>query len=267
MTAAEGRPAETGRAREPRVEVHQALVTSAEARGCAGLLDAVERGRAARLPAPAAARFTVARGLLRTVLSARLGLPPARVPLVAHCPGCGAAGHGPVRLADDAPERDSAAGQDAAHVPEWTLSVAHSGILVAVAVGHRAGALGVDVETAERAEDIEALAPRLLGPVHRERLAALPAPARRAALLRVWTGAESYAKATGTGLGHALAGVRATVDARGRVRVAAPEEPAGWSVRSVPARAPGYAAAVTVRRGARVHTRPRSRPHIGRTPG
>lgn len=233
-------------------EVHQALVTSAAARHCGALLDFAERGRAARLPAPAAARFTVARGLLRTVLARRLALPPARVPLVARCPGCGAAGHGPVRLADAV---DGAV--------EWTLSVAHSGILVAVAVGHRAGALGVDVETAERAEDIEALAPRLLGPGHRERLARLPAPARRAALLRIWTGAESYAKATGTGLGHALARVRTTVDAEGRVNVAAPEEPAGWSVRAVPAHAPGYAAAVTTRHGTGVRTHPRRRPRTG----
>ncbi|MBU3867668.1 4'-phosphopantetheinyl transferase superfamily protein, partial [Streptomyces sp. 4503] len=165
--------------------------------------------------------------LLRTVLARRLALPPARVPLVARCPGCGAAGHGPVRLADAV---DGAAG--------WTLSIAHSGILVAVAVGHRTGAPGVDVETAERAKDIEALAPRLLGPGHRERLALLPAPAKRAALLRIWTGAESYAKATGTGLGHALARVRTTVGAEGQVCVDAPDEPADWSVRAVQAHAP-----------------------------
>ncbi|KAA6213153.1 4'-phosphopantetheinyl transferase superfamily protein [Streptomyces albofaciens JCM 4342] len=244
-TVAEGavreRTAHEGTARQ--VEVHQALVTPATARHCAGLLDAAEHHRAARLPAPAAARFTVARGLLRAVLARRLALPPPRVPLVAHCPGCGAQGHGPVRLAGGV---GGATG--------WTLSIAHSGILVAVAVGHRAGAVGVDVETAERAEDIEALAPRLLGPGHRERLARLPVQARRAALLRVWTGAESYAKATGTGLGRALARVRTAVDAEGRVCVTAPDEPAGWAVRTVPAHAPGYAAAVTVRHGTRVRT-------------
>ncbi|WP_228972953.1 4'-phosphopantetheinyl transferase superfamily protein [Streptomyces sp. DH12] len=245
-------------AARPGVDVHQALVSAAAVHRCAGLLDAAERDRAARLPAPAAARFTVARGLLRSVLADRLGVPPGRVSLTARCPGCGGAGHGPVRLTahHGGGDRDGYGG--AAGDAGWALSVAHSGSLVAVAVGHRAGPVGVDVETAERAEHIEELAPRLFRPDQRDRLARLPAPARRAALLRAWTGAESYAKATGTALGRALARVDATVDTGGRVAVAAPDRLAGWSVRAVPARAPGYAAAVTARHGTRVRTHPRT---------
>lgn len=238
-----GPPGNSG-ARGPcsgEAHVHQALVTAEAVHHCAGLLDAAERERAGLLAERAAARFIVARGLLRSVLSARLGVPPEDVALAARCPGCGTSGHGPVRLAGD-----DAAG--------WTLSVAHSGSLVAVTVGHESGPLGVDVETAERTADIGELAPRLFGPQQTSRFARLAAPVRRAALLRAWTSAESYAKATGTGLGHALVRVGARLDAAGRVTVAGPEELAGWSVRAVPARAPGYAAAVTVRHGTRVHT-------------
>ncbi|MFF9077557.1 4'-phosphopantetheinyl transferase family protein [Streptomyces sp. NPDC014735] len=225
--------------------VYQALVTPEAVRRCAGLLDAAERERAGLLADRAAARFTVARGLLRSALSGRLGVPPGCVALAARCPACGEAGHGPVRLAG-------------AGGAEWTVSIAHSGVLAAVALGRGAGPVGVDVETADRAAEIETLAPRLFGPEQSGRLTRLSASVRQAVLLRVWTSAESYAKATGTGLGHALARMDARVDTTGRVTVVGPEELAGWSVRTVPARAPGYAAAVTVRHGTRVHTHART---------
>ncbi|MEU4656062.1 4'-phosphopantetheinyl transferase superfamily protein [Streptomyces sp. NPDC023723] len=226
-------------------DLHQALVTSGAVRHCAGLLGPGERERAGTMRDRAAAdRFVVARGLLRSVLAVRLGVPPPDVPLVARCPGCGAADHGPVRLAG-------------AGGPRWSLSVAHTGVLVAVAVGERTGPLGVDVETARRAARVEELAPRLFGPGQHPLLARLPVPVRRAAVLAAWTAAESYAKATGTALGPALARMGARCDALGRVTVAGPGDLAGWWVRGVPARAPHCVAAVTTwrRTAVQVHRR------------
>ncbi|WP_320782409.1 4'-phosphopantetheinyl transferase superfamily protein [Streptomyces sp. CRN 30] len=248
MTAEAHRTRVTADAHRTRgtADVHQTLVTCGAVRHCAGLLGPVERERAAATrDGDAADRFVVARGLLRSVLAGRLGVPPADVPLTARCPGCGAADHGPVRLAGTGGAR-------------WALSVAHAGVLVAVAVGDRTGPLGVDVETARRAARVERLAPRLFGPGERPRLARLPVPVRRAAVLAAWTAAESYAKATGTALGAALARVGARFDDRGRVTVAGPADLAGWWVRGAPARAPGCVAAVTTRDHTAVRVHPRT---------
>ncbi|MER8001293.1 4'-phosphopantetheinyl transferase superfamily protein [Streptomyces sp. NPDC095613] len=238
------RPARLARAGPPPddgcAEVRQAVVGPALVHHCAALLSPAERARAARTRPPARDRFTVARGLLRSVLGGRLGLHPARVPLAARCPACGGRDHGPVRLMADG--------------TDWRLSVSHAGLLVAVAVDYAGHPVGVDVETAARTADTRLLEPRLFGPAQRPRLAWLPPGERRTALLTAWTGAESYAKASGTPLGAALARIGATVDDDGRVAVARPDALGGWWVRAVPAGAPGHVASVATRDGTRLRT-------------
>ncbi|MFE2941544.1 4'-phosphopantetheinyl transferase family protein [Streptomyces sp. NPDC059255] len=230
-----GPPPEDGSA-----DVRQAVVSPEFARHCSGLLSPAERARSARMGLRARDRFTVARGLLRSLLGGRLGLHPARVGLLTRCPGCGGTDHGPVRLAPDG--------------PDWRISVSHAGLLAAVAVDYAGRPVGVDVETAARTVDLRGLEPRLFDSAQRRRLAGLSPYSRRIALLGAWTSAESYAKASGTALGHALGRIGAKVDADGRVSVARPGDLEGWAVRALPAGAPGHVAAVTGREGTHVRT-------------
>lgn len=219
-------------------ELHQAAVSAGTARFCAGLLTDSERRRAARLPEQAGERFTVARGLLRSVLAGYLGLAPRVVPLRAVCPSCGAPGHGPVRFDDDA-------GVD------WRLSLSHTGRLCAVAVGFGGAPVGIDVESGGQAERLELLERRVLPAGRRHLLAGLSPARRHRAVLTVWTCAEAYAKASGVALGTALrrigAGIGPGGDFDGRAA-----EPAGWCVRPYDPAFPGCAAALATPGGVRL---------------
>jgi 4'-phosphopantetheinyl transferase len=78
------------------------------------------------------------------------------------------------------------------------LAVAHSGEFVACAVSTRR--VGVDVERSDRVEADHDLARRVCTPGERRQLERLPAPLRRAALIRLWTRKEAVVKALGAGL-------------------------------------------------------------------
>ncbi|MCK1795263.1 4'-phosphopantetheinyl transferase superfamily protein [Streptomyces sp. XM4193] len=221
-----------------RARLWQQRVTPGSARSCSSLLSREERLRAAAMTDAARARFTVARGVLRGVLGSGLGLRPDRVPLRVTCTRCGAGDHGPVRL--DLPGVDLA------------LSLAHSDELAAVTVAHGERGVGVDVEAGTSVGDLGTLARRVFAPADHDRWQELPADRARPTVLAAWACGEAYAKATGLGLGTALAGVGARLDGDGRLVVAGPRELDGWSVRNVPARLSGYAAAVATRREVRL---------------
>jgi 4'-phosphopantetheinyl transferase len=119
-------------------------------------------------------RFLAGRLLARAALARHLGCAPADVRLVL-----------------------SPAGRpEAAHQAAAPFSLAHSGRLVALAIG--GARVGVDVEEAARLHDPIALAASVLTTTEREHLAR--ATDTKACFLRYWTLKEAYTKALGEGL-------------------------------------------------------------------
>jgi len=131
-------------------------------------------------------RLTVAAAVLRLVVGAHEGVPPARVEIDRSCPGCGGQ-HGKPRLAG-------------LHV-----SVSHSGSSVAVAIGLD-GPVGIDVEEIGHHDpaELERLAVDVLAPEEHAALAQLTGRDRERGFLTYWTRKESLVKATGDGLGVPL---------------------------------------------------------------
>jgi 4'-phosphopantetheinyl transferase len=127
-------------------------------------------------------RLTAAAAVVRLVVGAHAGMPPAGVWIDRTCPGCGQQ-HGKPRLPA---------------LPDVHVSVSHSAGNVAVAVG-RDGPLGIDVEEVGRFDpaELEALAACTLAPQERAELAREPT-AR--AFTTYWTRKEALGKATGDGI-------------------------------------------------------------------
>ena len=157
-------------------------------------LTPAERNRADRYRFPDdARRFSVARGWLRHVLGAAIGVPSADVAF--------AAGPGKPRL-------------DAAGGPRFNLS--HAGELAVIALSD--GEVGVDVEPESSGPAALEAAAVACTPAEAAALDAFPLEARATAALRLWTAKEAYLKAIGEGL---------TVPPD-RVQITAP-----WSVREL----------------------------------
>jgi 4'-phosphopantetheinyl transferase len=139
-------------------------------------LTPAERARADRYRFPAdARRFSVARGWLRQVLGAELGIPGPDVTF--------ADTRGKPRLAP-------------AGGPCFNLS--HAGELVVIAIS--AGEVGVDIEPETSAPAALEAAAIACTPAEAAALDRLPAEQRPSAALRLWTAKEAYLKATGEGL-------------------------------------------------------------------
>jgi 4'-phosphopantetheinyl transferase len=144
----------------------------------------VERGRLATMQHPRArAEFLTGRWLLRGLLGAVLGCPPARVPLAETAEGA-------LRIDGGGP----------------VFNLSHTEGLVAVAIA-AGGELGVDVEWTGRPGRTVELAERYFAVPEREGLLALPREARsvdaedqRARFFALWTLKEAYIKARGLGL-------------------------------------------------------------------
>ena len=146
---------------------HDALVAT---------LTPAEHDRAGRYRFPDdARRFSVARGWLRHVLGDAVGVAPADIAL--------AAGPGKPRL-------------DAAGGPCFNLS--HAGELAVIALSD--SEVGVDVEHESSAPAAREAAAVAGTPAEAAALDFLPAEARPAAALSLWTAKEAYLKATGEGL-------------------------------------------------------------------
>jgi 4'-phosphopantetheinyl transferase len=202
--------------------VHVALDAVAGADRFRPLLSADERARADRFRfAPDRTRFTVARGVLRGLLGARLGVAPAAV-------GFAYGAHGKPAIASPP-------------TGAWLrFNVSHSGDVALVALA-RDRDVGVDVERIRPDVRSDDLARRFFSPRENAVLAALPDEARRLAFFRIWTAKEAFVKATGEGVARGLAGFD-VVDAAGAPQLRL-DEPAQWSLRDLSV-APGYAAAV-----------------------
>lgn len=126
-------------------------------------------------------RFIVARGALRTILAAYLGLPAAEIALAYGL-------NGKPRLADRHGQAPLA------------FNVAHSDELALVAVVRR-GEIGVDVEHVRDLPDWEAIASSYFSPVEQDRLRAAAVDERPIEFFRAWTRQEAVLKASGIGLG------------------------------------------------------------------
>lgn len=190
------------------------------------LLDADERARAAAFRFDRdRRRFTVAHGLMRTVLGAVLCEPPAKVAFT-YGP------YGKPRLE---------------HAGNIRFNLSHSGerALLTVTSGRE---VGIDLEQ-EHEIDTLALATSCFSEREREALAATPADGRLKAFFRVWARKESFIKALGAGLSFPLAGFDVSLDEQPEQLLldcsAAPTELPRWTMTTVNAD-PGYAAAITV---------------------
>ena len=140
-------------------------------------LTPAERARAARFRFDRDAhRYIRGRGMLRRALSARLGLAPGAVPLT-----------------------EGARKKPELAVPGPGFNFSNSGAL-GVLVLREGGAVGVDLELADRALDPLALAPNCFQDHETAVLAALPEPARLARFLAFWTAKEALMKLTGEGM-------------------------------------------------------------------
>lgn len=132
------------------------------------------RARSFRQPMDCA-RFVLGRAALRRLLGGRLGLPPARVPLVEGRNG--------------RPELDGHGG--------LSFNLSHSGrfVLIAIAEGRM---VGIDVE-AWAPVDLEAVASLVFSPGEQRELAACEEPGRAHAFFRCWVRKEAVLKAEGSG--------------------------------------------------------------------
>jgi 4'-phosphopantetheinyl transferase len=157
---------------------HDALLAEADLERRARLHRAADRRRSA-----------VAAVVVRLVLGAAVGTPPARLVIDRTCRECGGA-HGKPRLPD---------------VPDVHFSVSHSAGWVAVAV-RIGGPVGIDIEEVApwAAADLDDVAQLTLAPEERAVLVRQPLPRRALAYTTYWTRKEAAVKATGEGLAAPL---------------------------------------------------------------
>ena len=178
----------------PRVGVAYALLFDAAGQAqsideALLLLGREERSRAARFHFERdRTTYVLAHAIWRRLLGRCLGVPAADVPL-----------------------RFAASGQPQLPGTGWATSLSHSGTQLLLAAA-RADVLGVDIECAPASARLDALAAEICAPVERDLLQALPAAARRHALLRLWTRKEALLKAAGVGLGQPPSSFAAPAD-------------------------------------------------------
>jgi 4'-phosphopantetheinyl transferase len=196
----------------------------------AGVLIPDEVARAGRFRFDAGReRYTLARGLLRTVLAFELGIAPRDVVLSV----------GP----HDKPELHGVHAR-----PDVHFNVSHSGRYALVAFTSGAP-IGVDVEVVRADRPRPRFAERFFAAQEVEALYALPPSERAAAFARIWTRKEAYVKALGAGLTRplqrfAVSHAPGESDALRWVD-GEPREVARWTVGDL-AVADGYAGAVAL---------------------
>ena len=163
----------------------------------ATLLDPAERARAARFYFKRdRRRFTVARGILRTLLG---------------------------RCLDVRPDTGLAFASVGRGKPTIALPALPDGVQVCFNVSHsdsralfavtRGRPVGVDLEAGARlGDDWPLLARRIFSAREQAELANVPPAQRRAAFLNGWTRKEAYLKATGQGIVDGLTSIEVTLD-------------------------------------------------------
>jgi len=143
----------------------------------AAMIDAEESARAARQRNPANRdALVLTYALHRLLLSRLLGCPPDRVAIHRDAKGC-------PRLSADG----------------LYTSLSHAGRRVAFAAT-AVGPVGVDLEPADRSQDMPELAGRVAHPDELRQLVRLPEEVHGPALLQLWVRKEALLKAAGIGL-------------------------------------------------------------------
>jgi 4'-phosphopantetheinyl transferase len=197
------------------------------------LLDDAEQQRAGRFHFERhRRRFTVRRGVLRALLGAYLDREPAAL-----------------RFEEGPKGKPSLSTTDnPSGLLRFNLSDSEDQALIAVGEGAE---LGVDIESLDRASDLDGLAERFFSTDEHAALAALPSEQYTAGFFRAWTRKEAYLKAIGTGLSTPLDACTVTVGAREPARFVRiegqPGEAGHWSLHHLEP-APGYLGALALRR-------------------
>jgi len=147
-----------------------------------GLLSAEERARTSAFRFDyLQRRYANGRGLLRKLLSARIGEAADRLIFTV-------GEYGKPALKD---------------YPALHFNVSHSGSVFACAISECAP-LGVDVEGVRPMDDMEAMSRRFFSPRESSRLMSLPLEHRELSFFECWTRKEAFLKATGEGLSRSL---------------------------------------------------------------
>lgn len=189
-----------------------------------GFLDSVERARVARFRYDRDRRaFVAARGGLREILGARLGVRPEAVRF-----------------------RYGARGKPEVEGGGVRFNLSHAGRWAVVAVAH-SRRVGVDVEPVRVLPDADAIAERFFSDREVAAYRALPAAARPEAFFACWTRKEAFIKALGDGLRYPLDAFDVPVDPAAPGALLDIRDPAfrtdDWELRDVPAPL-GYRAAL-----------------------
>jgi 4'-phosphopantetheinyl transferase len=207
-------------------------VTLDAVRASAALLSKEERQRAARFAFDRDRnRFVVARGRLRELLAARLGVPPGSVELVYGARGKPALSP---RFAD----------------AELYFNVSHSGDVAAYAFSHRRE-IGVDVERVRVIRDTDDIAARFFSRRENEAYLALDQRDKLVGFFNCWTRKEAFIKALGEGVHHPLDSFDVTLAPREpakilRVGLAAGDD-CDWVLHSFVSE-PGFVGAVVIQK-------------------
>ena len=218
----------------PRGAVHVWLtgteVSASRLAPLAALLAPDEHARAGRfLYEEDRRRYTVARGVLRSILARYLEVEPAAIEF-----RYGA--HGKPSLAESPGGRDV----------RFNLSHSYGWALHAFAVGRE---VGVDVERIRPETDIMGVARHSFSPAEVEALTSLPEGQRREAFFNCWTRKEAFIKAHGEGIALGLSRFDVTLrpgEPAALLRFEdGPAEAARWSMRALDA-GEGYKAALAV---------------------
>lgn len=201
----------------------------AELRTLSALLNREEGQRAARFVFERhRARFAVARGVLRSILSRYLACRPAEI-------GFESNEYGKPSL----PVGES--GATAVH-----FNVSHSEDLALYAFSTETE-VGIDVERVREDLATVEIAERFFSPAEVRALAALPPHLQTEAFFNCWARKEAYIKALGKGIAHPLDRFTVSLDPdRPALLVADETDPAAvnrWSLLALPTD-PGYAAAL-----------------------
>ncbi|HEU0079761.1 MAG TPA: 4'-phosphopantetheinyl transferase superfamily protein [Longimicrobiaceae bacterium] len=199
-------------------------------RRCAALLAPDERARADRFRFERdRRRFTVARGVLRTLLGRYLDADPRGIAFRYESHG--------------KPVLD---GASAAHGIRFNVS--HSGEMALYALA-RGRELGVDVEEVRRMDDGLDIAVRFFSEAEVAAFRSLPEEIRDDAFFNCWTRKEAYIKAVGEGLSFPLHVFDVSLAPGEPARLLASRDPRQaerGSLRGLPDPAPGYRAAIVV---------------------
>ena len=173
--------------------------------------------------------FTVARGLLRSILGGYSSFGPERL-----------------RFEYGAQGKPSLAAEHNPGGLRFNVSHSHGVALFAVT---RDREVGVDVERVSARVSCEEIAGRFFSPREVEGLRALPAALREAAFFNCWTRKEAYIKARGEGLTLPLDGFDVSLAPGEPAALLAnrldPEDVSRWSLRELHPW-PGFAAALAV---------------------